>query len=229
VLAGPGAAAALGEAGIVVKTSDRGVTRRDTWPASTGGVAVLVGRAEPLAGGAFRLLTAAGDAAILWRALLAGSESLQPAGARAEEIIRIESGIPAAGHEVDERWNPLEVGLDEAISLAKGCYTEQEVIARLTNYDKVQRQLCHLIIEGEKAPSPGAEVRATGDDGDDAASQPIGVVTSATHSGAHEGLLAMALVDKAHAVAGDTVLAAGRPATIIGAVTRTRPAPDDRS
>ncbi|MDH3590818.1 MAG: aminomethyltransferase, partial [Planctomycetota bacterium] len=44
-------------------------------------------------------------------------------------------------NEINENHNPWEVGLDDAISLNKGCYVGQEVIARLKTYDKVQRRL----------------------------------------------------------------------------------------
>ena len=57
------------------------------------------------------------------------------------ELLRIESGLPAANHELSEEYTPLEAGLQKAISATKGCYTGQEVIARQITYDKVTQQL----------------------------------------------------------------------------------------
>ena len=60
------------------------------------------------------------------------------------ELLRIESGLPAANHELSEEYTPLEAGLQKAISATKGCYTGQEVIARQITYDKVTQQLCGI-------------------------------------------------------------------------------------
>ena len=62
----------------------------------------------------------------------------------AYEILRIEKGIPAAGHELVEEYTPLETGFQWAVSESKGCYTGQEVLARQINYDKITRQLVGL-------------------------------------------------------------------------------------
>jgi folate-binding protein YgfZ len=56
-------------------------------------------------------------------------------------LMRIEAGIPTAPNELNEKHNPLETTLVQAISWTKGCYIGQEVIARLDTYDKVQRHL----------------------------------------------------------------------------------------
>jgi folate-binding protein YgfZ len=64
-------------------------------------------------------------------------------------VIRVEAGLPAAGHELTEDYTPLETGLAWAISKDKGCYTGQEVIARQITYDKITRQLVGLKTEGK--------------------------------------------------------------------------------
>jgi aminomethyltransferase len=58
--------------------------------------------------------------------------------------LRIEAGLPVAGLELTENINPWEAGLDFAISLHKGCYNGQEVIARLNTYKKVKQGLTGL-------------------------------------------------------------------------------------
>jgi folate-binding protein YgfZ len=62
-------------------------------------------------------------------------------GAAEYNVIRVEDGLPAAGHELKEKCTPLEIGLMDAISTGKGCYTGQEVIARQLTYNKITRQL----------------------------------------------------------------------------------------
>ena len=48
------------------------------------------------------------------------------------ERLRIEAGFPRMGSELDERTIPGETGLVEAaVSFSKGCYTGQELVARI--------------------------------------------------------------------------------------------------
>ncbi len=64
-------------------------------------------------------------------------------------LLRIEAGIPLAPNELNEKHNPLETTLVQAVSWTKGCYIGQEVIARLDTYDKVQRHLMGIEIDGK--------------------------------------------------------------------------------
>ena len=57
------------------------------------------------------------------------------------EAYRIAQGVPVYGAEFGAFNNPLEARLLGSISDDKGCYTGQEVIARLQTYRKVQRLL----------------------------------------------------------------------------------------
>lgn len=71
--------------------------------------------------------------------------------------LRIAAGIPVTGLELTEEINPWEANLDFAISLDKGCYNGQEVIARLHSYKKVKQRLMGLKLEntfppGERIP-----------------------------------------------------------------------------
>jgi folate-binding protein YgfZ len=62
-------------------------------------------------------------------------------------VLRVESGIPVAGLELTEDVNPWEAGFEDAISLAKGCYNGQEVVARLHAYKKIKQGLFGLKLE----------------------------------------------------------------------------------
>lgn len=76
------------------------------------------------------------------------------------DALRIVNGVPISGKELTTDFNPLELGLKDLISFSKGCYVGQEVIARLTTYDKVRRRLMRfssveLIDEGAVLKSNG--------------------------------------------------------------------------
>jgi len=62
-------------------------------------------------------------------------------GEDAFSAYKIEQGIVEAPNELNDKYNPYELGLKGLIDFKKGCYIGQEVIARLDTYDKVQRSL----------------------------------------------------------------------------------------
>ena len=76
-------------------------------------------------------------------------------GLRSFEALRVAYGIPSIGSEISDSYNPLEVGLRDAISFTKGCYIGQEVIARLDTYGKVQKVLVGLEFKDAVLP-PGS-------------------------------------------------------------------------
>jgi folate-binding protein YgfZ len=60
----------------------------------------------------------------------------------AAECVRIESGRPRFGIDIDESTIPQEAGLNErAVSFTKGCYVGQETVARLHYRGKPNRHL----------------------------------------------------------------------------------------
>ncbi len=63
------------------------------------------------------------------------------------ETVRIEEGVPEYGRELTEDINHLEAGLQKFVSLTKGCYIGQEVIARIDTYKKLQKRLTGIIID----------------------------------------------------------------------------------
>jgi folate-binding protein YgfZ len=117
----------------------------DPWQftdAALGGVRVQIVRVEPLFGDAYAIL--APDAVALRRLLHERGKQLDPAEV---ETLRVRWGIPAFPNEINEDTNPWEVGLDDAISLTKGCYIGQEVIARIHTYKKLRRRLAGLRLD----------------------------------------------------------------------------------
>lgn len=107
-------------------------------------------------------------------------DALTAAGARSPdapelEYWRVAAGVPAVGHELTAHTNPWEARLDAAISLAKGCYLGQEVVARLQAYDKVQRLLVGVEVPAGVTLAAGDAVLAPDDP---AGERPLGALTS---------------------------------------------------
>lgn len=65
------------------------------------------------------------------------------------QTLRILNGIPEQGKEMTEETNPLECALNKYVSLSKGCYIGQEVIARLDTYDKVNKHIVGIKARSE--------------------------------------------------------------------------------
>ena len=65
------------------------------------------------------------------------------------ETLRIESGIPKFGTDMDETTIVPELGIDEMISYTKGCYIGQEIIARIHFRGHVAKRLTGLICDAD--------------------------------------------------------------------------------
>jgi folate-binding protein YgfZ len=92
----------------------------------------------------------------LWDAAL--SARATPAGLAAWEVARVEAGRPEWGIDMDDATIPQEANLDTlgAISYTKGCYTGQEVVARVHFRGHVNRTLRGLRAAGSDGPRPRA-------------------------------------------------------------------------
>lgn len=120
------------------------------------------------------------------------------------EVVRVETGRPRYGVDLDDSVIPQEAGLNErAVSFTKGCYVGQETVARLFYRGKPNRRLLGLKLD-EPAPS-GTELRL----GEKVVGKLGSVVVSPEH-----GPIALALVRR-EANPGDTVEADGASALIV--------------
>jgi folate-binding protein YgfZ len=118
----------------------------------------------------------------------------------AVESCRIVSGVPAMGSELTDKTIAAEAGLVErTVSFTKGCYTGQELVARLdARGNNVPRRLVGVVggtdrqqgalargmtlHAGEAPASPDADEDATGDDASVIADKVVGTITSAAWS-----------------------------------------------
>lgn len=111
------------------------------------GSEITIGRADPIGGGGFHLI---GDRATMpaWQAALieAGAVLIDEA---TYQVLRVEAGRPEFGHELGDEYIPLEANLWADVSFKKGCYTGQEIIARMESRNKLAKQLQGLRFEAE--------------------------------------------------------------------------------
>lgn len=116
------------------------------------------------------------------------------------EILRVEAGLPALCAELDEEVLPPEARLERAISVTKGCYVGQEIVARLRAHGQVQ----HLLVGLRLVPNPasssipvvGAELVVEG--------RVTGELTSVAVSPT-EGPIALGYVRREHAETGTEI------------------------
>ena len=85
---------------------------------------------------------------------------IRPVGELAWRAVRVESGEPEVGRDLDGRTIPQETGelADAAISFDKGCYLGQELAARIDSRGRVNRTLRGLEVRTNLLPPEGADV-----------------------------------------------------------------------
>ncbi len=125
------------------------------------------------------------DVSGAWK-LLVNGHRLQPAGHRALNWLRTESGIPWFGADMDEQTLPMEMGLSSALSMTKGCYRGQEIVARVIYRGHLDKKLGGVSVDAADVPEKGAKVMAGG--------AVIGEVTSAVISPLLSRPLALAVL-----------------------------------
>lgn len=126
------------------------------------------------------------------------------------ETLRIESGVPRYGVDMDENTIVPELGLDGLISYSKGCYIGQEIIARIHFRGHVAKQLTGLASESPPVRDglkPGAELTA-------AEGKNAGRVTSMTFSPSLGSTIALAFVRYDYLRAGTELYADDAPARV---------------
>lgn len=126
------------------------------------------------------------------------------------ETLRIESGVPKYGVDIDETTVVPETGSEEMISYSKGCYIGQEIIARIHFRGHVAKQLTGLQAESSASMDgffSGAEL--TSPEGKNA-----GRITSVTYSPKLERLIALAYVRYDYLADGTELLTGEMPVRV---------------
>lgn len=134
-------------------------------------------------------------------------ETLQTKGLRElsedeREVLRVESGLPEHGVDLDETNVVLESGLAEAVSFQKGCYVGQEIIARIHFRGHVAKQLSGLILDDDSAK--------VGDELQSAEGKSAGKITSIVYSHKFGKNIALAIIRYEFLKAGTRLTVVGK-------------------
>ena len=117
---------------------------------------LILARRKSLCGGHWIVIADADVGATVHRRLrqCAADAGLIPAGSLTYNSLRIRSGRPASP-ELSLDYIPLEVGLWDEISFSKGCYTGQEIIARMESRGRLAKVLVKVDLAAmTPAPAP---------------------------------------------------------------------------
>jgi folate-binding protein YgfZ len=170
--------------------------------------APLTVAALPVAGSlGWRLDAGPARAGALWRALLAAGA--RAAGLVARDCLRVEAGAALWGADVDDNVYPQEARLEQAFSLTKGCYTGQEVIAKIDTYGGLNKRLVALRVSHDDPVPRGTRLHRL----DEGEWRDLGVVTSWAYSFVLDAGLVLAHVKRRHQAAGTEFRLAGGPAS----------------
>lgn len=164
--------------------SVQGPLAESTWRAAQAALAgdspaaaVTVVPADHTGSGGLDLYMPAARFEAVWKALIS-SGAVVTLNEDAE-LLRIEAGIPKLGAEIDSSVLALEA--DPAlrmVSLTKGCYVGQEIVARIHSRGHTNRSLAGFLVIAGSAPEPGEQIALR----DDAQRREIGRVTSSAFS-----------------------------------------------
>jgi len=125
------------------------------------GQSITLHRTDPIAGDGYFLMGQQSHKQLLLERLI--ESGITPAGDGAFEYLRIESGRPRFGHELTDGYIPLEANLWADVSFNKGCYTGQEIIARMESRGRVAKRLA--LLEGDRPAELGQALMVGGKKG----------------------------------------------------------------
>lgn len=169
---------------------------------------LILARRKPIGGGHWIVIASHNAAVAVHRQLLeyGADAGLIPAGSLTYNSLRIRNGAPGR-LELSPDYIPLEVGLWDEISFSKGCYTGQEIIARMESRGRLAKVLVKVSLTAMVAAP--ASVFASG--------KPVGTLTSSVEA-ADGRLYALAVlkIDRAQPGAVLSVGASGVDAKPLG-------------
>jgi folate-binding protein YgfZ len=180
-------------------------------PVELAGVEALAFRESPAGEDGYVLVLEKGKGRALLDELLSrahefGLDALEVSPA-AQEILRIEAGLPRFGADIDNTQVIPETSLErDCISYTKGCYLGQEVVARLKTYGSPKRALMGLLVRNTGNPPASHALNAHPIvtnlliDG-----KSIGQITSTCFSPTLNAYIALASLDRDHRTPGQSL------------------------
>ena len=166
-------------------------------------------RQSPAGGDGFLLVTQRTETRRFFDALLraGASAGLTAVGPEAQEILRIEAGLPRWGRDMDSAFRIPETTLERTcVDYDKGCFLGQEVVARLRAYSSVKQALMGLECEcaADALPPHGEALYLAAPSGAEAANaspetpKKVGQIMSRTYSPTLGRVIALAYLDRDH-------------------------------
>src|SRR5258708_11787954 len=107
------------------------------------GQSALIAKSFPFGGEGYSIIIAAAAIDAL-KAEILKSADIMLGDDNQYEMLRIQAGLPGAGHELTEDYIPLEANLWDSVSFTKGCYIGQEIIARMEGRNRLAKTLVSL-------------------------------------------------------------------------------------
>jgi tRNA-modifying protein YgfZ len=107
---------------------------------------VFIARMKPLVGSAWVLIIPKSGAQAVTEQVLAQGKAhgLALSGSLTYNVLRIQAGRPGVARELTADYIPLELGLWDEVSFHKGCYTGQEIIARMESRNRVAKTIVRV-------------------------------------------------------------------------------------
>lgn len=142
----------------------------------------------------YEVFTHAEQARLLWDKL---DVHCAPIGAESWRLLDIQAGVPMIYPPTSEAFVPQMVNLQllDGVSFKKGCYTGQEIVARMQYLGKLKRRMYRGKTANGDAPQPGDEIFLP-----DGNNQAVGkVVSAAAHPDGGFSLLAVLQISAAEA------------------------------
>ena len=202
------------DADSVIAALDPSLSGVEGWrgvPVTISGASIEAVRVKPLSGAQWSLVVPNDAAEAVFEAVLQAGDpvSLCPAGSLTYNILRIRAGRPGVARELSGDYLPLEVGLWDEVSFSKGCYTGQEILARMESRRKLARTIVQITLD-RPLDAPAA-LRLDG--------REVGTLTSSV--AAPDGVVYGIGVVKVSAAVPGSALEAARPdATATATITR---------
>jgi len=125
----------------------------------------------------FQICGSAEAVSALWEQL---AKEAQPANRDYWSLLDIRAGIPTIQQQTVEAFVPQMTNMHQidGVSFTKGCYTGQEVVARMKYLGKLKRRMYRASVDSDTRPQPGDELFAPGS----ASGQGAGKVVNASPS-----------------------------------------------
>ncbi len=106
------------------------------------GITGRLHRTDAVAGEGYFIMCQMSDWQQVWNSI--ARTGIVPASIEAFDYLRIEDGNPRFGYELTLDYIPLEANLWDDVSFNKGCYTGQEIIARMESRGRLAKKLVRL-------------------------------------------------------------------------------------